>query len=269
MRPEVTSDYSIYCDRLHQAMSAALSAMEIPAELSAAMRYVLLGGGKRFRPLLVYLLGQDLGVPLEVLDAPAVAIECMHAYSLVHDDLPAMDDDDMRRGQPSCHRQFNEATAILVGDALQSLSFSLLPTVEMVRALSYAAGPAGMVAGQYLDLHAKTPSIDLLMQIHDLKTARLIACAVKLAALAADVPLPLQEALYAIGHQAGALFQLQDDILDMPAGDANNLAVILGASVASARQADYQEQLQSAMAALPCECPRFSALLQQMSSRLA
>ncbi len=261
------SAYTPYRDRWHEVMSAALSAIEMPAELAAAMRYVLFNGGKRFRPLLVYLLGQDLGVSLDMLDAPAVAIECMHAYSLVHDDLPAMDNDDMRRGQPSCHRQFNEATAILVGDALQGLSFSLLPTVEMVRALADAAGPAGMVGGQYLDLHTQSPGVDVLMQIHDLKTARLIACAVALAALAAEVPLPLQEALYAIGLQAGALFQLQDDIFDMPAGDANNLAVVLGSSEALRWQQDLQHKLTAAIAALPHPCPRFSALLTEMSTR--
>ncbi|MCB1827334.1 MAG: polyprenyl synthetase family protein, partial [Coxiellaceae bacterium] len=137
------------------------AASQVPHRLHRAMHYAVFNGGKRLRPLLVYATGNALQAPTEVLDAPAVAIEFIHCYSLVHDDLPAMDDDDLRRGQPTCHRAFNEATAILVGDALQSLAFGCLPDIEMVKVLAQASGSIGMVGGQDLDLEAEGGQIDL------------------------------------------------------------------------------------------------------------
>src|ERR1700726_1913015 len=135
------------------------------ARLREAMRYSALGGGKRLRPLLVYITGESLGAPLEYLDAAAAAVELIHVYSLVHDDLPAMDDDDLRRGRPTCHRAYDEATAILVGDALQALAFEVLANhssadvapslrLAMIRTLARAAGTAGMAGGQAVDLAA-------------------------------------------------------------------------------------------------------------------
>ena len=153
-------------ERIEGVLAAALPpASQSPERLHAAQRYSVLGGGKRLRPLLVYAAGECLGIPLAVLDAPAAAVELIHAYSLVHDDLPAMDDDDLRRGRPTTHRAFDEATAILAGDALQVLAFSLLAAdsphavepasrLKMIRILADASGTAGMAGGQALDLGA-------------------------------------------------------------------------------------------------------------------
>ncbi len=159
------------------------------------MRHGALLGGKRLRPFLVYTTGQMFGVSLANLDAPAAAVECIHAYSLIHDDLPAMDDDDLRRGQPTCHIKFGEANAILAGDALQTLAFSILADAEMpdvalrdrlamVSELATASGVAGMCGGQSLDLEAEGKHVDLqaLEQIHRHKTGALIRAAVRLGA---------------------------------------------------------------------------------------
>ncbi len=199
--------------------------------LEAAMEYALLGGGKRVRPVLVYASGQALGAPLEHLDGPACAVECIHAYSLVHDDLPAMDDDDLRRGRPTCHRAFDEATAILAGDALQALAFRLLASdritpvpaaarLEMIHTLADAAGHRGMVGGQAIDLAAvgRSLSEDELTRMHRLKTGALIEAAVVLGALAAGER--GREALPRLRRYAQAIglaFQVQDDILDVTA----------------------------------------------------
>ncbi|MDV5742178.1 (2E,6E)-farnesyl diphosphate synthase [Serratia marcescens] len=195
----------------------------------AAMRHGALLGGKRLRPFLVYTTGQMFGVSLSNLDAPAAAVECIHAYSLIHDDLPAMDDDDLRRGQPTCHIKFGEANAILAGDALQTLAFSILADAEMpdvalrdrlamVSELATASGVAGMCGGQSLDLEAEGKRVDLqaLEQIHRHKTGALIRAAVRLGALSAGeagrAALP-QLDLYAAA--VGLAFQVQDDILDV------------------------------------------------------
>ncbi|MBH3043037.1 (2E,6E)-farnesyl diphosphate synthase [Serratia marcescens] len=195
----------------------------------AAMRHGALLGGKRLRPFLVYTTGQMFGVSLTNLDAPAAAVECIHAYSLIHDDLPAMDDDDLRRGQPTCHIKFGEANAILAGDALQTLAFSILADAEMpdvalrdrlamVSELATASGVAGMCGGQSLDLEAEGRRVDLqaLEQIHRHKTGALIRAAVRLGALSAGeagrAALP-QLDRYAAA--VGLAFQVQDDILDV------------------------------------------------------
>jgi farnesyl diphosphate synthase len=194
-----------------------------------AMRHGALLGGKRLRPCLVYTTGQMFGLSLNNLDAPAAAVECIHAYSLIHDDLPAMDDDDLRRGQPTCHIKFGEANAILAGDALQTLAFSILADAEMpdvalrdrlamISELATASGVAGMCGGQSLDLEAEGKHVDLqaLEQIHRHKTGALIRAAVRLGALAAGEPgraaLPLLDRYAAA---IGLAFQVQDDILDV------------------------------------------------------
>jgi farnesyl diphosphate synthase len=195
----------------------------------AAMRHGALLGGKRLRPFLVYTTGQMFGVSLNNLDAPAAAVECIHAYSLIHDDLPAMDDDDLRRGQPTCHIKFGEANAILAGDALQTLAFSILADAEMpdvalrdrlgmISELATASGVAGMCGGQSLDLEAEDRQIGLeaLEQIHRHKTGALIRAAVRLGALAAGEP--GRAALVQLDRYAAAIglaFQVQDDILDV------------------------------------------------------
>lgn len=194
-----------------------------------AMRYGLLLGGKRARPFLVYITGQMLGCSLEQLDTPAAAIECIHAYSLIHDDLPAMDDDELRRGQPTCHIKFDEATAILTGDALQTLSFTILaegqlsPEAEaqrimMVKVLAEASGAAGMCMGQALDLAAENRVVSLqeLEEIHRNKTGALMKCAIRMGALAAgEKGIEVLPLLDKYADAIGLAFQVQDDILDV------------------------------------------------------
>ncbi|MEH0875465.1 (2E,6E)-farnesyl diphosphate synthase [Pectobacterium cacticida] len=199
------------------------------SRLVNAMAYGLLLGGKRLRPFLVYTTGELFSVPLVNLDAPAAAIECIHAYSLIHDDLPAMDDDDLRRGQPTCHIKFGEASAILAGDALQTLAFSILsdapmPQVSdrdrlaMISELAQASGVAGMCGGQAFDLEAEGHHVDLaaLERIHRHKTGALIRAAVRLGALAAgDVGRAALPHLDRYANAIGLAFQVQDDILDV------------------------------------------------------
>ncbi len=217
--------------------------------LREAMRYSSLGGGKRLRPILVYTTGSALGAPLERLDAPAAAVELIHVYSLVHDDLPAMDDDDLRRGRPTCHRAFDEATAILTGDALQALSFHVLagePTgdvaeaparLDMIRLLAAGIGTLGMAGGQAIDLESVGRRLDLptLEAMHRRKTGALIETSVLLGAVAAGVRGgPLYEALREFGAAVGLAFQIQDDILDV-AGTTEQLGKSAGADAARAK----------------------------------
>lgn len=200
----------------------------LPLRLHEAMRYSVLGGGKRVRPIMVYATGLAVGSTVEVLDAPACAVELIHAYSLIHDDLPAMDNDDLRRGQPTCHKAFDEATAILAGDALQSLAFHLLSKyadtslpagqrLEMLDALAVASGSRGMAGGQAIDLDSvgKEISIAELENMHIHKTGALIRASVKLGALCQ--PKIELEALENLDHYAkciGLAFQVRDDVLD-------------------------------------------------------
>lgn len=199
---------------------------EQPDGLHEAMRYAALAGSKRFRPLLVYAAGQSLGLPPERLDRTAAAIEIIHTYSLIHDDLPAMDDDELRRGKPSLHRAFDEATAILAGDALQALAFEVLaqddtisPEVglDIVRQLAHACGSMGMAGGQILDLAAvgKTLSLEELETMHRLKTGALIQVCVTAPARIAAVPPRVLDAMRRFGEHIGLAFQIQDDILDV------------------------------------------------------
>lgn len=197
--------------------------------LIEAMRYGLLLGGKRARPYLVYITGQMLGCQLADLDTPACAVECVHAYSLIHDDLPAMDDDDLRRGKPTCHIKFDEATAILTGDALQTLAFTILAEgqlsthgetnrIKMVQALAEASGAQGMCLGQALDLAAENRRITLdeLETIHHNKTGALMRCAIRMGAMAAGQKgLAILPQLDRYAAAVGLAFQVQDDILDI------------------------------------------------------
>lgn len=210
--------------------------------LVEAMHYGALFGGKRLRPFLVYATGEMFGIVQETLDAPAAAIECIHAYSLIHDDLPAMDDDDLRRGQPTCHIKFGEASAILAGDALQTLAFSILSDapmagvaiadrLAMVKELATASGVAGMCGGQALDLEAEGKQVDLqsLERIHRHKTGALIRAAVRLGALSAgDVGRKALPLLDRYAESIGLAFQVQDDILDV-IGDTATLGKRQGA----------------------------------------
>jgi len=191
------------------------------------MRYAVFNGGKRVRPLLVYAAGECLGLPEQLLDAPAAAIELIHAFSLVHDDLPAMDDDDLRRGQPTLHRQYDEATAILAADALQPLAFDVLAgasgiapatRVKLVKLLADACGSIGMTGGQSLDLAAEGQSLDAaqIEHMYSLKTGALIhASVVSASELSADLSPERISALDAFGRTIGIAFQIKDDILDV------------------------------------------------------
>lgn len=194
--------------------------------LEQAMRYSCLQGGKRFRAMLVYAGGSVFNAPLNTLDSAAAALEMIHAYSLIHDDLPAMDDDDLRRGQASCHIQYDEATAILAGDALQSLAFEVLasrPTTSlarqlaMVKLLASASGFSGMAGGQSLDMRTigSRLTMEQLQTVHENKTAALIRAAVGLGALAAThSTAQSRQWLDDYGHAIGLAFQVTDDILD-------------------------------------------------------
>ena len=196
---------------------------QLPVELHRAMRYAALGGGKRLRPLLTYATGHALGSNGPELDAPACAVELIHAYSLVHDDLPAMDDDAMRRGRPTCHIVFGEAMAILAGDALQALAFEILARgnpacgMDMLSALGHACGAEGMAGGQALDLTAVGRSLTLaeLEHMHACKTGALIRAAVQLGALTARADTQALQALDRYATAVGLAFQVRDDILDV------------------------------------------------------
>lgn len=212
--------------------------------LQAAMRYAATIGGKRVRPLLTYATGEALGADPARLDIPAMAVEMMHAYSLVHDDLPAMDDDDLRRGNPTCHIRFDEATAILAGDALQALAFTLLAKnddaalsdtarVQMIAVLGDASGANGMAAGQAIDLEAVGQSLDLaaLENMHRHKTGALIRASVVIGAITAGARADQIERLDRFAAAVGLSFQIVDDILDV-VSDTETLGKTQGADIA-------------------------------------
>jgi geranylgeranyl pyrophosphate synthase len=213
--------------------------------LLEAMRYSTLGGGKRLRPVLVYATGSALGAPPELLDDAAVAVELIHAYSLIHDDLPAMDDDDLRRGRPTCHKAFDEGTAVLAGDALQALAFdvlaggarSTLPAtarLQQVQVLARGIGTAGMAGGQAIDLEAvgRELSATDIEAMHRRKTGALIQASVLLGAIAAGIVDGGQyAALGTFGAELGLAFQIQDDVLDV-AGETAALGKTAGSDAA-------------------------------------
>jgi geranylgeranyl pyrophosphate synthase len=236
-----------YRERIERVLERALPLSGAGStRLIEAMRYSALGGGKRLRPTLVYTAGVALGASLESLDDPAAAVELIHVYSLIHDDLPAMDDDDLRRGRPSCHKAFDEATAILAGDALQAVAFERLAgpadqsaeeavrRLTMVRLLAGGIGTAGMAGGQAIDLESVGRKLDVpaLQRMHRLKTGALIETSVLLGAAAAGVLSgPKWQALHEFGAAIGLAFQIQDDILDVT-GTTDTIGKIAGADAA-------------------------------------
>lgn len=247
--PGVPADYSGYQARIEQALTHWLpAATTYPAHLHEAMRYAVLGGGKRIRPSLVYATGAALDMAVPTLDGPACAVELIHAYSLVHDDLPAMDDDDLRRGHPTVHKAFDEATAILTGDALQSLAFHVLASdtamvvdaaqrLKMIDTLARAAGSRGMAGGQAIDLAAVGQELTLaeLEAMHIHKTGALIRASVVLGAL--SQPALVDTDLSRLDHYAkciGLAFQIRDDILDVE-GETSRLGKATGADQARAK----------------------------------
>jgi farnesyl diphosphate synthase len=234
-----------WAERCERTLDRALPTdRDSPRRLHAAMRHATLGGGKRVRPLLVYATGTALGADEAVLDLPAAAVELIHAYSLVHDDLPAMDDDALRRGRPTVHVAFDEATAILAGDALQTLAFELLAQaplsaslrIDMVLSLATASGAAGMAGGQALDLDAVGQTLDLerMRDVHARKTGALIRAAVRLGALAAEADAATLAHLDAYAEALGLAFQVRDDVLDVE-GDTRVIGKTAGKDAANAK----------------------------------
>lgn len=234
--------FESYKYRHENFLQDLLARTYIPApRLKEAMLYALFPGGKRLRPLLVYLCGEALNIPPEPLDLLAAAVELTHCYSLVHDDLPAMDNDDMRRGKASCHKAFDEATAILVGDALQALAITILAedlpkllslnqVIQVIKSLVSASGASGMISGQVLDLVELTrPSIteNKLRAIHSLKTGKLISACITMVLFAGDASADITKNLQDFANYLGLVFQMQDDFLD------NYAPAVLGKNQAS------------------------------------
>ncbi len=232
-----------YQQRVDQALEQLIdNTSNIADELHQAMHYSIFNGGKRIRPLLVYLTGEALDIPAQYQDASACAVELIHCYSLVHDDMPAMDDDDLRRGQLTCHKQFSEATALLAGDALQTLAFEALSQnnyldagliVPMIQGLAHASGAAGMAGGQAIDLSStgQNLSLEQLKVMHEHKTGALIRASVQLGALcSSDTTSSEIEALDNYAKNIGLSFQIKDDILDIES-DTQTLGKQQGADI--------------------------------------
>ncbi|MDT8310352.1 MAG: (2E,6E)-farnesyl diphosphate synthase [Methylophaga sp.] len=232
---------SAHQQRVTSALTTRLNMSSDAQMLVKAMQYATLDGGKRLRALLVYAAGEALHSDADGLDAAACAVEMIHAYSLIHDDMPMMDDDDLRRGRPSCHKAFDEATALLAGDALQTHAFFALSDnklaatqqIAMVKTLAKASGVNGMAGGQAIDLQSvgKTLSLCALENMHQLKTGALIAASVQLGALAAQTTACDLQALDQYGQAIGLAFQVQDDVLDVIA-DTQTLGKQQGADIA-------------------------------------
>ena len=235
----------VYQSRVEGALDAWLPGSDVePAYLHEAMRYAVLGGGKRIRPVLVYAAGEAFGVDLPCLDGPAVAVEMIHAYSLIHDDLPAMDNDDLRRGKPTCHKAYDEATAILAGDAIQALAFHILAAdpgiqvaagqrIDMIDRLAVASGSRGMAGGQAIDLGAVGKQLDIeqLENMHKHKTGALIRVSVELGALSkSGVETEQFRRISEFAGCIGLAFQVQDDILDVE-GDTEVLGKPQGSDI--------------------------------------
>jgi geranylgeranyl pyrophosphate synthase len=244
--PDLEARLATWRDRVEHRLDEVLGQRDAPtARLTEAMRYCTLGGGKRLRPVLVYCTGEALGADARVLDPAAAAVELIHVYSLVHDDLPAMDDDDLRRGRPTCHKAFDEGTAVLVGDALQALAFEQLaggadsplpPALRLaqIQALAHGIGILGMAGGQAIDLAAVGHSLDAgsLETMHRRKTGALIEASVRLGALGAGLAGGAElDALARYGAELGLAFQIHDDVLDV-AGDIRQLGKQTGADAA-------------------------------------
>ncbi len=233
--------FGSYRDRVIQQLEIVLTHTDVPSPLIDAMHYGVFSGGKRIRPILVYLSCGALGTDLALADKPACAIELIHAYSLIHDDLPAMDNDDLRRGKPTCHIKFGEATAILAGDALQTLAFEILANdhqltaetrLSLIGDLAGAVGASGMVAGQIIDLAAENRSFDALSleNMHRRKTGDLISTCLKFGAILSAADSEVKEAMLQFGLALGLAFQIKDDILDVT-GDEHAIGKPVGSDV--------------------------------------
>lgn len=267
-------DFGPWRARIESALDRALPAAAAPPQrLHAAMRHATLDGGKRIRALLVYAAGTAFGAEPAAMDAPAAAVELIHAYSLVHDDLPAMDDDDLRRGKPTVHVAFDEATAILAGDALQTLAFEMLADapfgdgvrVAMLRELAIAAGARGMCGGQALDIDATggaALSLAELERLHAMKTGALLRASVRLGAIAAGAGDAQRRTLDRYAEALGLAFQIRDDLLDVES-DSATLGKTAGKDAAQAK-ATFP-----ALLGVAASRERLQALAAEMSAALA
>jgi len=230
-----------YSRRIHANLEACIERCGAPEALERAMHYAVFNGGKRIRPMLAYAAAEALGAKPETADAPATAVELVHCYSLVHDDLPAMDDDDLRRGQPTLHKAFDEATAILAGDALLTLAFEVLADSgappQLVGVLARAAGAGGMVGGQVLDIafESTRPDRDALEQMFRRKTGALIRAAVEMPAAGQVAPATdPRRALVEYAESIGLAFQIVDDLLDIE-GSTEQIGKPAGSDAAHAK----------------------------------
>jgi len=274
------SQLDFYQARINQFLEDKLAQLEVNDEkLLAAMRYGLLIGGKRMRPYLSYITGDALGLDVSDIDGIAAALECIHAFSLLHDDLPAMDDDDLRRGQPTCHKAFDEATAILAGDSLQTLAFDIVANhsftpnaqakrIELIRHLVNATGYQGMCGGQALDISATDKEISLieLEKLHSLKTGALLKASVNMVAeICSNISIEQKNQLALYAEHVGLAYQVRDDIIDIissdeqlgkPAGsdvaaNKSTYPALLGLQGAQQKADNLYQQALQALATLP------------------
>ena len=244
----VASRAAVVADAIDHVFNDLLAVPDDPRRrLYEAMRHAAIGGGKRLRPLLVAATCELFNVSAESAVRVGLAVECIHVYSLVHDDLPAMDNDDLRRGKPTVHKAFDEATAILAGDCLHDLAFEILvdeathgdPFIrcDLVRALATASGPAGMAGGQMMDLEAERASFDLptVTRLQQLKTGALISFCVEAGAILGRVPLEARRGLHGYARDIGLAFQIADDLLDVE-GDVELAGKLLGKDAAAGKE---------------------------------
>ena len=280
--------YTYYQQRINEFLAKKLASLTITdTKLLEAMRYGLLIGGKRMRPYLAYITGEVTGADLNDIDAVAGALECIHAYSLLHDDLPAMDDDDLRRGKPTCHKAFDEATAILAGDALQTLAFDILSHhdfsekvtnnkhIKLIQQLVSASGYQGMCGGQALDLSATDKEISIieLEVLHSLKTGALLKASVLMSADCSEqVTEEHKKALSEYAQLIGLAYQVQDDIIDLTsteeelgkpvgsdlAANKSTYPALLGLQAAQAKAENLLLQALQALARLPYNTQRLA-----------
>ena len=290
----MSTTFASWRQRVDAALERSLLDHALPdSRLQAAMRHATLLGGKRMRPLLVYATGDLLRADVAALDAPASAVELIHAYSLVHDDLPAMDDDALRRGQPTVHVAFDEATAILAGDALQSLAFQQLADaplpadarIAMVRELAVASGAAGMCGGQAFDIDATGRggdiSLEELQRLHALKTGALLRCAVRLGAIAGYADSTASAALDRYAEALGLAFQIRDDLLDIESDSATlgktagkdlvqnkaTFPALMGIDASRAKLSELAETMSAALAPFGDSAALLDALARQVIAR--
>lgn len=288
----MNTQLKVYQQRVEQQLSTTLDhfSQTTPPRIRQAMHYATLNPGKRLRPAMLYAIGEGFNIDLNQLDAAAVAIELIHCYSLVHDDLPAMDDDDLRRGLPTCHKQFDEATAILVGDAQQTLAFECIANnqiiddatkLRLISLLARAAGSNGMVGGQMIDIENedKTSDLQTLIEMHQMKTGALIEAALLMGAAGHQDFNQHQTCLQSLGHSLGLAFQIQDDIIDIESDtttlgktqgrdqilNKSTFPKLLGLDGAKKLRDDYIKQAHERH----CELPFHSLFLQQLIDYIA